>query len=143
MYTVDPVTRTKVHQVRGKDGKLLTPYQLELELPFFKNAQLVEIGQKLPFYDEYMAGQDYMFSSSNSRARVHLSVLAKFLPSNGDLEVLKLFWSDVGVIVNHQALFTDFNWGKERLSVSSHIFCLPHFGFINLRSQVFGKSCFV
>ena len=109
LYTIDPVTRTKVHQVRGRDGKLLTPYQLELLLPFFKNAQLVEIGQKLPFCDEYMAGQDHMSSSSNSRARVQLSVLAKFLPSNGDLEVLKSFWSDVGVIVNHKTLFTDFN----------------------------------
>ena len=118
LYSVDPVTRVKVHQVRGKDGKLLTPYQLEFELPLFINAPLVEIVQKLPFYDEYMAGTDYMSSSSSNRARVQLSVLAKFLPSSGDIEVLKSFWSDVGVIVNHQSLFTDFNWGKERLSVS-------------------------
>ena len=118
LYSVDPVTRVKVHQVRGKDGKLLTPYQLEFELPLFINAPLVEIGQKLPFYDEYMAGTDYMSSSSSNRARVQLSVLAKILPSSGDIEVLKSFWSDVGVIVNHQSLFTDFNWGKERLSVS-------------------------
>ena len=64
-----------------------------------------------------MAGMDHMSSSSDDRARVQLSVLAKVFPSNGDLEVLKSFWSDVGVIVNHQTLFIDFNWGKERLSV--------------------------
>ena len=120
LYKVDPVTKTKIYQVRGRDGKLLSPYQLELELLYFKDAPLVEIGQKLPFYDEFMAGTGYMSSSSENRARVQLSVVAKFLPTHGDLEVLKSFWSDVGVIVNHQSLFMDFNWGKERISVSNH-----------------------
>ena len=119
LYRIDPVTKTKIHQVRGKDGKLLSPYELEFELPHFISAPLVEIGQKLPLYDEYMAGTDYMSSSSDNRARIQLSVLAKFLPTHGDLDVLKAFWSDVGVIVNHQSLFTDFNWSKERISVSS------------------------
>ena len=118
LYQVDPVTRAKIHQVRGKDGKLLTPYQLELELPHFIGAQSVEIGQKLPFYDEYMAGMDHMSSSSDERAKVQLSILSKVLPRSGDLELLRSFWSDVGVVVNHQTLFTDFNWGRERLSVS-------------------------
>ena len=128
LYTVDPVTRTKINHVRGQDGKLLTPYQLEMELPKFIDAPLVEIGKKLPFYDEYMAGADYMSSSSGNRARVQLSVLAKFLPFNGDIELLKSFWGDVGVIVNHQSLFTDFNWGEERLSVSSSLFALFDLG---------------
>ena len=119
LYRIDPVTKAKIHQVRGKDGKLLSPYELEFELPHFISAPLVEIGQKLPFYDEYMAGTDYMSSSSDNRARIQLSVLAKFLPTHGDLEVLKAFWSDVGVIVNHQSLFTDFNRSKERISVSA------------------------
>ena len=88
-----------------------------MELLKFIDAPLIEIGQKLPFYDEYMAGVDYMSSSSDNRARLHLSVIVKFLPSNGDLEVLKSFWNDVEVIVTHQALFTDFDWGREKLSV--------------------------
>ena len=150
LYSVDPVKRVKVHQVRGKDGKLLTPYQLEFELPLFINAPLVEIGQKLPFYDEYMAGTDYMSSSSSNRARVQLSVLAKFLPSSGDIEVLKSFWSDVGVIVNHQSLFTDFNWGKERLSVSFKFLIEESFNVgvmilgsqIPINSGVFCFSCY-
>ena len=109
-----------MHQVHGKDGKLLTPYQLEMELPKFIKAELVEMGQKLPFCDEYMAGADYMSSSSDIRAMVQLSILAEFLPSNGGLKLLKSFWKDVGIDVNHQALFTDFNWGRERLSVNSN-----------------------
>ena len=118
LYKTDPVTKTRIHQVRGKDGKVLTPYQLELELPKFIDVELVEIGPKLPFYDEYLSGMDYMASSSDNRARVQLSVLGRFLPTYGDIEVLKRFWSDVGVIVNHQAIFTDFDWSKERLIVS-------------------------
>ena len=119
-YKDDPVTKTENHQVRSRDGKLLSPYQLELELPYFKDAPLVEIGQKLPFYDEFMAGTGYMSSSFDNRARIQASVLVNFLPTHGDLEILKSFWSDFGVIVNHQALFTDFNWGKEIISVSNH-----------------------
>ena len=118
LYEVDPVTKAKIHQVRGKDGKILTPYQLELKLLEFRHVGLVEIGQKLPFYEEYMSGTDYMASSSDNRARIQLSVLGRFLPHYGDLEVLKAFWNDVGVIVNHQSLFTDFNWSRERLIVS-------------------------
>ena len=118
IYKTDSVTKTGIHQVRGKDSKVLTPYQLELELPEFIDAELVEIGPKLPFYDEYLSGMDYMASSSDNRARVQLSVLGRFLPTYGNIEVLKRFWSDVGVIVNHQALFTDFDWSKERLTVS-------------------------
>ena len=62
LVKTDPVTRMKTHQVRGKDGKILTPFQLELEYPKFKDAQLVDIGEKLPFYDEVMSGADYMSS---------------------------------------------------------------------------------
>ena len=58
LYKVDPVTKSKIHQSRGNESKLLTPYQLELELPKFIKAELVEIGQKLPFYDEYLSGMD-------------------------------------------------------------------------------------
>ena len=113
LYQVDPVTRSKIHQVRGKDGKLLTPYQLEMELPKFIGAQLVGIGQKFPISDEHMSGMDYMSSFSDDRAKVQLSILAKFLPRSGDLELLRSFWNDVGVVVNHQTLLTDFNCGRE------------------------------
>ena len=118
LYKTDPITKSRVPQVRGKDGKLLTPFQLALELPKFKDAELVDIGEKLPFYDEYMAGANHMSSSSENRARIQISVLGRFLPRYGDIDVLRSFWSDIGVVVNHQSLFTDFNWTKERLTVS-------------------------
>ena len=118
LYKVDPVTKRRYPQVRGKDGKLLSPYQLALELPKFKDVELVDIGEKLPFYDEFMSGADHKSSSSGNRARIQFSVLGRFFPRYGNIELLRHFWRDIGVIVNHQALFTDFNWTKEQLSVS-------------------------
>ena len=119
LYKIDPVTKARIPQVRGRDGKLLTPYQLKMELRYFKDAELVDIGEKLPFYDEYMAGEDHMSSSSENRARIQISVLGRFIPTYGDIDVLRGFWRDIGVVVNHQSLFTDFNWTKERLTVSN------------------------
>ena len=117
----DPITKTIHHQVRGKDGKVLTPYQLELELPKFMTAPLVDIWEKFPFYDEFMAGAQHMTSSSSNRARVQISVLAHYIPTFGDIRALRVLWKDIGVVVNHQALFADFNWGKERITVSISI----------------------
>ena len=105
LYNVDPETKTRYPQVRWKDGKLLSPYQLALELPRFKDVELVDIVEKLPFYDEFMSGADHMSSSSENRARTQISVLGRFLPRYGDIELLRHFWRDVGVIVNHQSLF--------------------------------------
>ena len=118
LSTEDPVTKMVKHHVRGKDGKLLTPYELQLELPKFKDVPLVDIGEKLPFYEDYMRGTDYMTSSSENRARVQVSILGHYLRTHGDISALRNLWSDVGVVVNHQALFTDFDWSRERLSVS-------------------------
>ena len=115
----DPATNTVRHHVRGRDGKLLTPYELEQELKYFIDEPLVDIGEKLPFYEDYIRGTDYMASSSDNRARIQISVLGNCLRSFGDISTLRNFWRDVGVIVNHQSYFTDFDWSKERLSVSN------------------------
>ena len=115
LYKIDSYTKARIPQVRGK---LLTPFQLALEIPKFKDVELVDIGGKLPFYDEYMAGADHMSSSSENRARIQISVLGRFLLTYGDMNILRIFWRDIGVVVNHQSLFTDFNWTKERLTVS-------------------------
>ena len=45
LSTVDLVTKTVQHQVRGNDDKVLTPFQLQLELPLFIDAELVDIGE--------------------------------------------------------------------------------------------------
>ena len=62
----DSVTHVVHHHVRGRDGKLLSPLELEAELPKFIHLELVDRGVKLPFYDEFMAGHDHMASSFKS-----------------------------------------------------------------------------
>ena len=114
----DPVTKTIRHQVRGRDGKILWPYDLGSEYDKFKDAELVDIGKKLPFYNEYMAGHDHLTTSSENRVRVQISVFDHFLPSFGNIGAFRGLWKDIGLEVNHQALFSDFNWGKEQLSLS-------------------------
>ena len=46
---VDPVTQVVHHHVWGRDGNLLSPLELEAELPKFIDVKLVDIGVKLPF----------------------------------------------------------------------------------------------
>ena len=63
-----------------------------------------------------------MSSSSKNRARIQISMLGRFLPTYGDIDILRNFWRDIGVVVNHQSLITDFNWTKERLTVNIPFF---------------------
>ena len=114
----DPQTKVVHHQVRDGKGQLLSPNDLQKEYKYFKDAVLVDIGEKLPYYHEAMSGNTHMTASSENRVRVQISILRHFLPSVGDLGLLRGLWKDVGVVVNHQALFSDFNWVKVRLSVS-------------------------
>ena len=109
----DPVTKTLRHQIRGKDGKVLTPCQLELELPKFLGAELFDIGEKLPVFAAFMAGSQHMASSSGNGARVQISILGHYLPTFGDIRALRGFWEDIGVVVNHHTLFADLNWGQK------------------------------
>ena len=118
----DPLNKRLQYQVRGRDGKVLSNYQLQLELPHFIESELVDIGTKLPFYDDAMAGRDYMTSSPQNRARIQISVLGHFLPLSGDIQVLRALWQQIGTAVNHQAIFSDIDWGTARLSVSNLLF---------------------
>ena len=130
----DPVTKVIHHHVRDSKGLILSPKDLRREYEHFKKAELIDIGEKLPYYHEAMAGITHMTSSSDNRVRVQISVLGHFLPSIGDLGLLRRLWKDVGDVVNHQALFSDFNWGKERLSVSYFTMIKP--SLFNLRRPI-------
>ena len=81
----DPVTHVVHHHVRGRDGKLFSPLELEAELPNFIDVELKDIGAKLPFCDEFMAGHDDMASSPENRVRIQTSILGHALPTFGNL----------------------------------------------------------
>ena len=56
LRSVDPVTGKTQHRVRGGNGKLLTKVELARELPKFRNVELVDIGERFPFYDDFVKG---------------------------------------------------------------------------------------
>ena len=122
----DPIAKKLRQKVRGKDGKILSHYQLRLELPLFINAELVDIGEKLPFYEEAMSGVDHMASSPQNRACIQIQILGHYLPLSGDISVLRTIWQHTGTVVNHQALFADIDWSTAKISVSGfHLAYIP------------------
>ena len=119
LSVTDTITGIVKLRVRGKDGKLLTPYELELELPNFIDAVLVDIGDRMPFYEDYMAGQRDVTTTPDNKVRIQICVLGSFLPVFGDISIFRGLWSNLGSVMGHEASFLGFNWGKERLSVST------------------------
>ena len=60
-----------------------------MELPEIFNATLVEIGDRMPFYEGYMAGQQHVMTTPDNKVRVQISVLGVFFPVFGNISVLR------------------------------------------------------
>ena len=106
------------HQVRGKDGYILTPLQLEKEKPLFIDAPLVDIGDKFPFYDDYVATPGGKSNPDELRMTTQISSIGTFVPRGGDLSLLRNLWTQFGVFTSHQGFFSDFDWRADILTVS-------------------------
>ena len=123
LRSTDPVTGKVQHRVRGGNGKLLSKVELAKELPKFIHVELVDIGERFPFYEDFVKGSTTALVTPESRTKTQLCLVGDFIKSQGDLMVLRNLWSRMGSFTNHQATFNDFDWGEERLSVS---ICLFH-----------------
>ena len=122
LRSTDPITGKTQHRVRGGNGKLLTKVELAKELPKFKNVELVDIGERFPFYNEFIKGSTTALVTPEARIKTQLCLVGDFIRTQGDLMVLRNLWSRMGSFTNHQATFNDFDWGEERLSVSAIYF---------------------
>ena len=120
----DLISGTVTHFVRNKKGGLLGKLELEMELPKFVKENLVEIGEKLPFYEDFKASRESV-TPGTSRPYTQLCLVGDFLKSSGDFSLLRGMWNNVGTFTNHQSLFADFDWSDEKLTVSA--FCLSCF----------------
>ena len=105
--------------LRGKDGYVLTPLELEKEKLHFIDVPVVDAGDRYPFYDDYMASIGGLTNSSDLRTSTLISVIGTFVPQDGNLSLLQSLWTKVGVFTNHQALFSSFDWEPATLTVSS------------------------
>ena len=52
--SVDPISGKVRHRVRGRNGKVLTTIELAKELPKFIHTDLVDVGERFPFYDDFV-----------------------------------------------------------------------------------------
>ena len=119
LRSVDPVTGKIQHRVRGRNGKLLTKIELAKELPKFIHAELVDLGERFPFYDDFIRGRTTPLITPESRARTQLNIVSDFLQTEGDLGTLRNLWARISSFTDHQAALCDFDWGEERVSVSN------------------------
>ena len=73
------------HRVRGANGKVLSKMKLAKALPHFINEELVDIGERFPFYDDYIKGS----TTGESRAKSQLCLVGDFAKTQGDMMVLR------------------------------------------------------
>ena len=121
LKSTDPVSGRIQHRVRGRNGKLLTKIELAKELPKFIHAELVDVGERFPFYEDFIKGTTTAVVTPESSSRTQLCLIGDFIHTHGNLSVLRNLWARVGSYTNHQAAFCDFDWSEERLSVSTII----------------------
>ena len=108
---VNEITKVVTHQVRGRNGLLLTPLELEKEKPFFENAQLVDIGEEFPFT------RNTLLDKKGDKPLETLGIAPKSLwsetmvPFSGDIRMLQALWTQVGIHMNYQDAFPAFRLG--------------------------------
>ena len=124
LKTVDLVTGKVQHRVRGKNGKILSKKDLADELPRFIHTELVDVGERNPFYEDYLQGHTSAPITPQSRLRTQISLLGDFIQSSGDLALLRKLWARVVSYTEFQSAFQDFNWNEDHIMVRS-LSCSP------------------
>ena len=138
LKSTDPVTLKTQHRVRGRNGKILSKMELAKELPKFINVELVDIGERLPFYEDFVRGRTTPLITPKSRARTQLSMVADFIQSHGDIAILRSMWAKISSFTDHQASLCDFDWGEDRMTVSFFCFPLPRVYLLSLSGYALG-----
>ena len=118
LSVTDKVTGITRHQVRGKHGHILTPLEVEREKPLFENAPLVDVGEKYPFYDEYMANSESQQTAEDQRASTQVDLVGSFVPYDGNISLLQALWSRVGEYMNFREQFSPFDLSSATMTVS-------------------------
>ena len=108
LKTVDPVSGKNQHRVRGRNGKILTKIELAKKLLKFIHAELVDIGERFPFYEDFIKRTTTALVTPESRFRTQLCLVGDFIQTHEDLLVLRKLWSRVGPTI-HQDTFFDFD----------------------------------
>ena len=116
---VHSVCKKVQHRVRGRNGKILSEIELAKEMRHFMHVELVDIGERFPFYDDFIKGTSTTLVTPESRAKTQIHLIGNFVQQLGDIGMLRKLWSQIGSLTNYQISYCDFDWGEERISVSS------------------------
>ena len=124
LKTVDLVSGKVQHRVRGRNGKILSKKELADELPKFIHIELVDAGERNPFYEDYLQGHTTAPISPQSRLRTQICLLGDFVQSSGDLGLLRKLWARVGSYTEFRTAFQDFIWNEDHIMVR-FLRCFP------------------
>ena len=101
LRSVDPVSGKVQHRVRGANGKILTKIELANQLPKFIKAELVDIGERFHFYEDFIRGTTTALVTQEARVKTQLCLVGDFINTLGDLSVLRNMWARMGAFTNH------------------------------------------
>ena len=118
LKSVNPVTGKIQHRVRCRNGKILSKIELAQEIPKFIHTEHVDVGERFPFYEDFLKGCTTALVTPHSSAKTQKCLIWDFIQSQGDLALLRNYWSRVGSFTNYKTVFHDFDWSEERLMVS-------------------------
>ena len=119
LKSTDRIAGKVHHRVRGRKGKILTKRELAKELPKVIHTELMDVGERFSFYDDFVQGRTTALDRPESRSRTQLRIVADFLGTQGDFSVLRNLWARLSSLTDHQA--SDFDWGEEHMTVNSSL----------------------
>ena len=119
LKTVDDVSGKVQHRVRGRDGKILNKSDLAQELPKFIHTELVDVGERHPFYEDYLKGHSSAPVTPQSRLQAQICLLGDFVQDSGNIAILRRLWARAGSYTGFQSVFQDFDWSEDHIMVSS------------------------
>ena len=117
LKTTDRVTRKIHHRVRGRNGKILSKIELAREFPKFRHVELIDAGERFPFYEDYLKGNTSALVDPQSRAKTQICLVGDFIQSLGDLSALRRLWASAESFTEYQTSFQDFDWSEEHVMV--------------------------
>ena len=122
LKTVDDVSGKVQHRVRGRDGKILNKSDLAQELPRFIHTELVDVGERHPFYEDYLKGHSSAPVTPQSRLQAQICLLGHFVQDSGNIAILRRLWARAGSYTGFQSVFQDFDWSEDHIMVSSLVY---------------------
>ena len=122
LKTVDDVSGKVQHRVRGRDGKILNKSDLAQELPRFIHTELVDVGERHPFYEDYLKGHSSAPVTPQSRLQAQICLLGDFVQDSGNIAILRRLWARAGSYTGFQSVFQDFYWSEDHIMVSSLVY---------------------